>query len=1112
MERKRIACSLLACFLMGISLAIAQAPQKVTGTVFSEEDGQPVIGASVIIKGTNLGTTTDIEGRFTLTNVPASAKVLRISYIGMMPQEVNIKGVPMNITMKPDAQTLEEVVVTGMQKMDKRLFTGASSKLSAENVKLDGLADISRGLEGRAAGVSVQNVSGTFGTAPKIRVRGATSIYGSSKPLWVVDGVIMEDAVEVSADQLSSGDAETLISSAIAGLNADDIESFQILKDGSATSIYGARAMAGVIVVTTKKGRAGVSKISYSGEFTTRLIPSYNDFNIMNSQEQMGIYKEMEKKGWLNFSETSRAAESGIYGKMYQLLNTYDPLTGQFKLLNTPWAKNRYLREAEMRNTDWFSELFSNSLSQNHSVSISTGSDKVSFYASLSAMHDPGWYKQSEVGRYTANLNTTYNILKNLSINLISNASYRKQKAPGTLGQDVDVVSGQVKRDFDINPYSYALNTSRTLDPREYYTSNYSPFNILHELENNYMDFDIVDVKFQGELKWKPIANLELSALGALKYQGTSQEHYIKDESNQAEAYRAGLDDKTIMDSNPFLYTNPDNPYALPVSVLPEGGIYQRKDYKMLGYDFRATLSWNNVFKDTHITNFFGGMELNSTDRTKSYFQGWGMQYSMGEIPYYVYDFFKKGIEDGNDYYSLNHTRSRSVAFFANATYSYKGRYTLNGTLRYEGTNRMGKSRSSRWLPTWNVSAAWNAHEEKFFEPLKSVLSHFTLKGSYSLTADRGPANVTNSQVVITSYSPYRPFTNIQETGLYPVELENSELTYEKKHELNIGADMGFLNNRINLAVDWYKRDNYDLIGIINTQGVGGQILKFANVASMKSHGVEFTLSTKNIQKKDFTWSTDIIFSNTSNEVTDLEQNATVMDLISGTGFAKEGYPVRSLFSIPFAGLDEKGVPQIINELGEKTSTSINFQERQNTGYLVYEGSADPTITGSFGNVFTYKGFRLNAFITYSFGNVIRLDPVFSARYSDLSSMTREFKNRWTLTGEEERTNIPGILDRRSYDSNSSLRYGYNAYNYSTERIAKGDFIRMKEISLSYDFPRAWISNWKLSSLSLKLQATNLFLIYADKKLNGQDPEFFNAGGVASPVPKQFTLTLRIGI
>ena len=479
--------------------------------------------------------------------IPSSARTLQISYIGMRTQEVTIKTTLLKVVLKPDAEVLQEVVVTGMQRMDKRLFTGAASKLTAESVKLDGLADISRGLEGRAAGVSVQNVSGTFGTAPKIRVRGATSIYGSSKPLWVVDGVIMEDAVEVSADQLSSGDAETLISSAIAGLNADDIESFQILKDGSATSIYGARAMAGVIVVTTKKGRAGVSKISYTGEFTTRLIPSYNDFNIMNSQEQMGAYKEMMEKGWLNFSETSRNAESGVYGKMYQLLNTYDPLTGRYMLDNTDAAKNGYLRAAEMRNTNWFSQLFSNSLSQNHSVSISTGTDKSSFYASLSAMHDPGWYKQSSVDRYTANLNTTYNILKNLNINLISSASYRKQKAPGTLGQDIDVVSGQVKRDFDINPYSYALNTSRTLDPNEYYTSNYSPFNILNELENNYMDLNIADVKFQGELKWKVIPSLELSVLGAVKYQGTSQEHNIKDDSNQAGAYRAGLDDKTIM-------------------------------------------------------------------------------------------------------------------------------------------------------------------------------------------------------------------------------------------------------------------------------------------------------------------------------------------------------------------------------------------------------------------------------------------------------------------------------------------------------------------------------------------------------------------------------------
>lgn len=521
----------------------------------------------------------------------------------MKTQEIAIKP-HLKITLKTDSELLEEVVVTGMQRMDKRLFTGAATKLSADNVKMDGIAEISRALEGRAAGVSVQNVSGTFGTAPKIRVRGATSIYGSSKPLWVVDGVIMEDVTEVDADALSSGDAETLISSAIAGLNADDIESFQILKDGSATSIYGARAMAGVIVVTTKKGKAGSNKISYTGEFSLRLVPSYNNYNIMNSQEQMGVYREMEKAGYLNLAETYRASDSGVYGKMYHLINTYDPTTGKYGLANTTAARNTYLQEAEYRNTDWFDTLFSNSISQNHAVSMSSGTDKASYYTSLSVMNDPGWYKQSEVNRYTANINALYNISTNLSLNLIGNGSYRKQKAPGTLSQSVDVVSGEVRRDFDINPYSYALNTSRALDPNEYYVRNYAPFNILNELENNFMKLDVVDLKFQGELKWKPVKKVELAALGAYKFSTTTQSHEIRDYSNQAWAFRA-MDDATMRDANPWLYTDPDNANSLPVSVLPVGGFYRETKYSMNSYDFRATASYNDVFNEDHIFNFF---------------------------------------------------------------------------------------------------------------------------------------------------------------------------------------------------------------------------------------------------------------------------------------------------------------------------------------------------------------------------------------------------------------------------------------------------------------------------------------------------------------------------
>ncbi|WP_373835869.1 carboxypeptidase-like regulatory domain-containing protein, partial [Bacteroides heparinolyticus] len=241
-----------ALFFLGIG---CYAQNRITGVVVDEQ-GEAVIGATVRVKGdSSTGSITNVEGKFTISTSPKS--VLIISFVGMKTQEVKASTSPIKIVLQSASEVLDEVVVTGMQKMDKRLFTGATSKLSADNVKMDGIPDISRALEGRAAGVSVQNVSGTFGTAPKIRVRGATSIYGSSKPLWVVDGVIMDGVADVGADDLSSGDALTLISSAISGLNADDIESFQILKDGSATSIYGAKAMAGVIVITTKKGKSG---------------------------------------------------------------------------------------------------------------------------------------------------------------------------------------------------------------------------------------------------------------------------------------------------------------------------------------------------------------------------------------------------------------------------------------------------------------------------------------------------------------------------------------------------------------------------------------------------------------------------------------------------------------------------------------------------------------------------------------------------------------------------------------------------------------------------------------------------------------------------------------
>ena len=332
------------------------------------------------------------------------------------------------------------------------------------------------------------------------------------------------------------------------------------------------------------------------------------------------------------------------------------------------------------------------------------------------------------------------------------------------------------------------------------------------------------------------------------------------------------------------------------------------------------------------------------------------------------------------------------------------------------------------------------------------------------------------------------------------------------------------MDNRINFTFDWYKRNNYDLIGPINTPGVGGEVVKMGNVAEMKSDGFEISLTTQNIKTRSFSWTTNLIYSHARNQVTKLQNISRVIDLITGYGFAKEGYPVRGIFSIPFRGLNEEGLPTFVDQesvwhedtktLDEHISVSdIYFQtsDPEKMHFLEFSGSADPTDYGSLGNVFTWKGLRLNVFLTYSFGNVIRMDPVFAASYNDLDSMPKEFNNRWTVPGDEKYTDVPVIASRIQNRTNTELPYAYNAYNYSTARIARGDFIRMKEISLGYDFPRKVTDALHMGTLSLKVQATNLFLLYADKKLNGQDPEFFNTGGVAVPVPKQFTVTFKFG-
>ncbi len=1069
-------------------------------------------GVTVVERGTSNGTTTDASGNFQLT-VKDNAAVLVFSMIGFKNQEIPVGAqTTFNVTLTEDISTLNEVVVTGYQTIDRKMFTGAATLLKGEDAKRDGITDVSRMLEGRVAGVSVQNVSGTFGAAPKIRVRGATSITGENKPLWVVDGVILEDVVNVSNDQLSTGDPATLVGSSVAGLNPDDIESFQILKDASATAMYGARAMNGVVVITTKKGKIGRPIVSYTGNFSSYLKPTYNTFDIMNSADQMSVYTELDRKGYFTLSDASRRQDGGVFTKMYNLISTYDATSGTFGLKNTPEAKAAFLERYARTNTNWFDELFRNSFMQEHSLSVSSGTDKSQFYISTSFLHDNGWTVADNVKRFTGNVRANFNLSDKVTLGLITQGSIRDQRAPGTIGRISDAVTGRVNRDFDINPFSYALNTSRTLTAydengnREFFTRNFAPFNILNELENNTLDLSLLDLKLQGELSYKIYKNVKYTFLGALRYAKTNQELKVREGSNMAQAYRAA-GDATVRERNKFLYRDPDNAEALPEVVLPYGGFYNTDDDNLVSYNFRNTLEWDKVFNEDHTVRLFGSQELRYADRQNKTFNGYGYQFDKGGVPYVDYRIIKQAIEGNFNYYSMNMRYDRFLAYMANGAYSYKGKYNLNGTVRYDGSNLLGQARTARWLPTWNVSGSWNIDTEPIMQR-QNLVNRLTLRATYGLTASMGSA--TNSSLVLQNSSTTRPYFNEIESQIRIENLENSELTWEKQYETNVGVDAGIFNEKVTLTVDAYRRQGFDLIGLIRTSGIGGEEFKAANYADMESQGLEVTLGGNLTQVKDWAVRTQVTFGYNQGKITNLKNNPNIWSLVGPNGGPKEGYPYRGLFSIDFRGLSpQDGSPLFTNEKGEQ-GNNIYLQDDE-TRYLRYEGPVDPTMTGGWYNSVRYKGFSLSALITYSGGNKVRLNPNFKTTYSDLDAMSKDFLNRWTLAGDETRTNIPSILDR-TYAGRLESAYPYNNYNYSTARVADGDFVRLKQVSLSYNLPPAYLSFIRLNNASLSLVANNLWLIYADKALNGQDPEFFSAGGVASPIPRQFTLSLKIGL
>ena len=1084
---------ILLFIILCIGLTRASAQHSITGKVLDATNQEPIPFASVTIKNVKSGTTTDNNGNFTLK--VNNNDILIVSFMGYETKEVNI-GTQKKVTilLSESSVLLDAVVVTGFQNLKKTTFTGSSVKIKADDINLPGETDISRMLEGKAAGVSIQNVSSTFGSAPKIRVRGATSINGENKPLWVVDGIVLEDVVNVSNDQLASGDPTTLLGSSVAGINTNDIETIDVLKDAAATALYGARAMNGVVVITTKRGKEGKPRIHYSGNYTVRTKPRYSEFNIMNSADQMSVYAEMERKGLLT-SDIVNNQSSGIYGIMYNRINTWDESKQQYLLENTYAARHNFLMEHAAANTDWFDLLFTNSIMNEHTLSVSSGSQKSKSYISLGFLNDPGWTVADKVNRITMNFRNDYQLNDKIGFSFQTVGSVRMQNAPGSLSRSSDVVSGISSRNFDINPFNYALNTSRALraydsnGEREYYTLNFAPFNILEELDNNYIKLNVIDLKAQAEFNWQIIKGLTFKTAGT--YNTTDSRTDIFYKTGSKEAYRNG-----------------EKPY---------GRTQMGRDVRWTNYN---NLTWKQKIKK-HTYDVMLGHEVSFKSS----------EYLLGEAMDFPFDNL------GNDNLGIGATPSKVsssyndkmlLSFFARGNYNYDNRYLLTATIRADGSTVFSQKNKWGYFPSF--SAAWRVSEEAFMKDIK-WLSNFKVRFGWGTVGNDRISNYLSLDLY--EASKYGVGNNTV-TVLTPKQLKNANLKWEGSNTVNLGVDLGFFDSRLNITADFFIKNTKDLLLAQSLAHITGFNSQMQNIGKIQNKGFELNVNSINIQTRDFTWNTNFNISFIKNTLKSLASGVDAMYARSGfdsnfTAYdyiAKVGESLGLIYGYEFDGIYQSsdfytkpGDPTLYLKDGVVNDPRYSTKEPLRPGVVKYKdqdgdgkittkdrtviGTAIPKWYGGITNTLNYKGIDFSFMLQFNYGNdVYNATRLYSTQSrSGRRNMLAEVADRWSPTNASNK--VP-------------LYNGYITNDVYSRFVEDGSFLRLKNITLGYTLPKKWTSKFYVSRLRVYATGQNLFCVTG---YSGYDPEVSTAGSNpmtpgldwgAYPKSKVFTFGLDI--
>lgn len=1061
-----------------------------------DENKEPVIGAQVRIMGTKMMTVTNADGEFYFDQtMPEKARV-QITYIGMQAVHLPARN-NMVVNMKSDTQMLQGVVVTGYQQLDRRNLTSSVTSKDMSELEIPGVADLSKMLEGKIPDLVSLSSSGEINATNRIRIRGTSTLIGNREPLWVLDGIILTDPVGLSPDVLNDPDYINRIGNAIAGINPQDILRIDVLKDAAATALYGTRAANGVIVVTTKSGREGKPTITYSGQFTFRKRPYYTDdkINLMNSVERIQFSQYLAEQHYIYPPNMPKVGYEQALSNLY--LGIYDQQTF-----------DEQVSKMQTMNTDWFDILCHNSFSHDHSVSVSGGSSKVRYYTSIGYTDQDDVINNTMNRRYTAMAKIDFDLTKKLKVQFNLNGYLNNRQYAQS----------------DNNPINYAYNTSRAI-PAYNSDGSYAHylkagnkgfynFSILNELDNSYNKQETNAVTATANARYQATDDLFFNAVFSANISNSNLEGWWGENTFYASNLR-----EAEMGEEPSL-----------TSTMPYGGELSLQKNRNVGWTARLQGNYNKYLGENkhHNINVALGLEASSSNYKGDNYTQRGYYHDRGRT-------FASSIPlDYASYWSwvrtnvphITDTKSNMVSAYATLSYSYKQLFTLNANGRYDGSNKFGSRSNENLLPIWSVSG--NANLQEIFGIKANWLTFLRMKASYG---EQG--NMLDNQtpeMIIKKGNMSAYYNEMTSTAAY---FANPDLKWEKTHSTNLGLEMGFFDNRLQLEAEYYFKKTTDAFMSKKISDVNGFESYIVNSGTIENRGYNVTLTATPVKFKDFYWIVSGSMSKIFNEVKTVPGAETyeLNDFLSGTTVV-EGQPVGTFYSYRFAGLSPvDGGPYFYdwedrwNELKDRGNYFIY------TSVLTPSGRREPDITGSFNNTITYRQWRLGFTLLYNLGAKTRLFRLFDGlngtSYSSEQNVSRDMLDRWMKPGDEQHTNIPAILGygnpaNQYYSSHwadpsligwsgnpAIATNSWTMYDYSDVRVVSGDYLKLSTVNLTYELSEKQLAKLKLQRLAITLSAYNL-KTWCDSKLRGQTPTQGGFSQVQLSDTPSYTLGINI--